>query len=42
VITKHTGRPLGDETFIKNVGKRLGRNLLPGKPGRPRKKKKTV
>ena len=29
-------RPLGDEGFVKKVGGLLGRNLLPGKPGRPR------
>ena len=34
---ENTGRPLGDEGFVKKVGGLLGRNLLPGKPGRPRK-----
>ena len=35
-----TGRPLGDEAFLKTVGQLLGRNVLPKKPGRkPRKEK---
>ena len=36
---ENTGRPLGDEGFVKTVGKLVGRDLLPGKPGRPRKQK---
>jgi len=28
-----TGRPLGDQTFIEKIGKRLGRNLFPKKRG---------
>ena len=33
-----TGRPLGDEDWLKRLEKRLGRSLRPGRPGRPRKR----
>jgi len=38
-IRRHgrTGRPLGDLRFLRRLEKRLGRSLVPGKPGRPRK-----
>jgi putative transposase len=32
-----TGRPLGGKSFIEKLESVLGRVLLPGKPGRPRK-----
>lgn len=32
-----TGRPLGEEGFVKKLAALLGRALLPGKPGRPKK-----
>ena len=35
-----TGRPLGDVEFLKKIGRRLGRELVPKKPG-PVPKKKT-
>ncbi len=35
-----TGRPLGAEAFVKRLEKRLGRKLLPGKPGWPKGKKR--
>jgi len=35
-----TGRPLGDETFVKKLQALLGRKLLPGRPGRPKKSRK--
>ena len=28
-----TGRPLGDESFLRTIGRRLGRDLVPKKPG---------
>ena len=34
-----TGRPLGERAFLRRVGRLLGRDLLPRKGGRPRKKK---
>ena len=34
-----TGRPLGDETFMMAIQKKLGRRLIPGLPGRPKKRK---
>jgi len=37
---ENTGRPLGDETFVKKLQALLGRNLLPGTPGRPKKARK--
>ncbi len=36
---ENTGRPLGDEGFVKTVGKLLGRDLLPKRPGRKAKGK---
>ena len=30
---ENTGRPLGDESFVQNLGAPLGRNLLPEKRG---------
>ena len=35
---ENTGRPLGDEGFVKKLETMLARVLLPGKPGRPRKR----
>jgi putative transposase len=35
---ENTGRPLGEKPFLERLGIQLGRNLLPGKGGRPRKK----
>jgi putative transposase len=35
-----TGRPLGEQPFIKKLSHLLGRDLLPGKPGRPLKMRK--
>ena len=37
---ENTGRPLGDETFVKHLGALLGRDLLPKKrgPKGPRRK----
>jgi len=35
-----TGRPLGDETFVKTLEALLARKLLPGRPGRPKKPRK--
>jgi len=31
-----TGRPLGDNAFIKKLERAVSRKLLPGKPGRPK------
>jgi putative transposase len=31
------GRPAAEEVFLQELGAKLGRNLLPGKPGRPSK-----
>jgi putative transposase len=36
---ENTGRPLGDEPFVKKVGALLGRDLLPSKGGRPKKQR---
>ncbi len=40
---ENTGRPLGDENFVKLIGQLLSRDLLPKKrgPKGPRKKTKT-
>jgi putative transposase len=38
-LHENTGRPLGEEGFVRRLERRLGRKLLPGKPGRPRKRK---
>ena len=39
-----TGRPLGDESFVRKIGRLLGRDLLPKKrgpaPKKPKKKRK--
>jgi len=35
-LHENTGRPLGQEGFVRRLERRLGRKLLPGKPGRPR------
>jgi len=37
-MATRTGRPLGDESFIESVECCTGRNLKPGKPGRPKKR----
>jgi len=37
---ENTGRPLGEEAFVRRMERRLARKLLPGKPGRPRKSPK--
>jgi len=34
---ENTGRPLGETPFLERLGVQLGRTLLPGKRGRPRK-----
>ena len=34
---ENTGRPLGEKPFLERLGAQLGRDLLPGKPGRPKK-----
>lgn len=36
-----TGRPMGDESFLKTIGRRLARNLIPKKPGPAPKKPAT-
>lgn len=36
---ERTGRPLGDELFVKRVSKLIGRDLMPKKPGRKKKRK---
>jgi len=35
-----TGRPLGDGLFVHRLERLLGRDLEPGRPGRPKKEKK--
>ncbi|MCK7474239.1 MAG: transposase [Rhodopseudomonas palustris] len=43
LIRRHegSGRPLGDEKFLKRCEKKLGRDLHPGKPGpKPKEKKR--
>ncbi len=35
-----TGRPLGQRPFVEHLARLLGRDLMPGKPGRPRKEQK--
>ncbi|MFH1513906.1 MAG: transposase [bacterium] len=39
-LMKHlkTGRPLGDDAFVRMIEKKLGRNLRKGAKGRPKKK----
>ena len=39
-LHENTGRPLGPEPFVRKLERVLGRVLLPGRPGRPAKKKK--
>jgi hypothetical protein len=34
---ENTGRPFGDKAFVRKLESLLGRPLLPGLPGRPRK-----
>ena len=29
----HTGRPCGDEAFLRRIGMQVGRDVVPGKPG---------
>ena len=36
-LHENTGRPLGDEGFVKKPETMLGRMLTPGTPGRPKK-----
>jgi len=38
-LHESTGRPLGSESFVKALEALIGRPLLPGKPGRPKKKR---
>jgi putative transposase len=35
-----TGRPLGDAAFLRRLGRCLGRSVLPGRPGRPPKRRR--
>ena len=35
-----TGRPLGGGAFVAKLEALLGRNLRPGKPGRPKRKER--
>ena len=37
---ENTGRPLGDEPFVKKLEALLSRKLLPGRPGRPKRSRK--
>ena len=37
-LHERTGRPLGNRRFVGRLETLLGRTLIPGKPGRPRKK----
>ncbi|MCX5847809.1 MAG: hypothetical protein NTW12_15880 [Deltaproteobacteria bacterium] len=39
-MATRTGRPAGDEVFITALSKIAGKNVMCGKPGRPRKKQK--
>jgi len=34
---ERTGRPLGDEAFVKRLKRKLGKILVPQKAGRPKK-----
>ena len=38
-LHENTGRPLGPEAFVRKLERAVGRILLPGKPGRPKKRK---
>ena len=35
---ERTGRPLGGETFVKRLERKLGKILVPQKAGRPKSK----
>ena len=37
--SENTGRPAGDESFLETVGRKLHRNLIPNKAGRPKTEK---
>ena len=37
---ERTGRPLGDEAFLKRLSKKLKRDLVPKRPGRKPKNKR--
>ena len=37
--SENTGRPAGDESFLKTIGRKLHQNLIPKKAGRPKKEK---
>ena len=37
-----TGRPLGDQVFLKKIGQLLGRELVPKKPGPKAAKQKNL
>ena len=39
-MATRTGRPAGDEVFITELSKITGKNVMRGRPGRPRKKQK--
>ncbi|MFP4356802.1 MAG: transposase [Phycisphaerae bacterium] len=39
-LHESTGRPLGEKSFVQHLGELLGRDLLPGKPGRPPKQRR--
>jgi putative transposase len=39
-LHENTGRPLGPEAFVRKLQRALRRLLLPGKPGRSKKRKK--
>ncbi len=36
-LHENTGRPMGDKPFVRKLEALLGRSLLPGRPGRPKK-----
>jgi putative transposase len=37
---ENTGRPLGEKSFLQTLGQQIGRDLIPGSPGRPPKLRK--
>ena len=39
-LHENTGRPLGSQPFVEKLEALLGRKLLPGTPGRPKKTRK--
>ena len=41
-VATRTGKPAGDEAFVKRLAERLGRSLLLQPRGRPRKRKSSV